>query len=590
MRIRPVISCCGLLLVTYGTVFGSDRQLAVWDGDSRIHQTAKVTAEGVSVHDLLRLMTRESGVALTAAGEVGDKKVVIFGPPRPLFSLLDDVAALFNETWVRQNTSEGAIRYRLEQGASSLQNATQLRRAGVTRMLDQLEEQVQALKETSEQLGRRPDTDPVRRRLQDTRSGSRTATTIYSWLPRDQQEQLIVRRRLQMPFRSLASDRQIVVQNAFDETIRRQYQEASNRIVEGSGLYAPISQSEDLEHYGVTFELHQQGGYTAAWVRLGNRGNLFLAYLGDLQGFSLPTHGNPYTGTAVPARASLPSAGAITRLAEDIPWVDRLRKLSETGNIPVLADYYRSAPVSRPPASPVAATASSPTIEAMDRFCERDSCLWWVRGESLLLRKRDWFTQELREVPDDWMLAMISHLKAQGGIPTYPDLLGLRQLSLSQITGLNSLPGQRNVDELFFVGLPDLLEIVENAPQAQRGLLPVGDIPEASGESLQKYVFLVQDHLAPRQLAPFGRLLAAQDWPVPPEALGGNLKVRAFCRTPKPEVAARGYRYVDLGIRWELHRAYSPTLGRVYSAGYDLYFPMSLADDRRDQTRVELVP
>ena len=109
----------------------------------------------------------------------------------------------------------------------------------------------------------------------------------------------------------------------------------------------------------------------------------------------------------------------------------------------VMADYYRGRPVVKPwddpgiyrgwsiaerredPATP----PTNASAAALDTLCEPDGYLWWVRGKSLLLRRRDWYRQRLYEVPDRWMAAMVERLKAQKGVPTYGDVLRVLELT-----------------------------------------------------------------------------------------------------------------------------------------------------------------
>src|SRR5207302_163291 len=140
----------------------------------------------------------------------------------------------------------------------------------------------------------------------------------------------------------------------------------------------------------------------------------------------------------------------------------------------------------------------------------------------------------------------------------------------------------------FFYGLHDLLAFVAASPKPLRGPLPVGDFTFITDGDLEKRIFLVQDHLAPRQQAPFARLLDVQHGSVPPEAMGGELKVRFFCRSAEPQKGPRGYRSINVGLRWSLHRQVTRTSGYGYTSGYDLFLPMSLPDDRRDRTRIEV--
>jgi hypothetical protein len=439
-------------------------------------------------------------------------------------------------------------------------------------------------------LAQRPENDPIRRRLQDTQFGGPTATLLYSWLAPEQRERLFFQHRLRLPIQSLMSGQQVVVRQAFDQVIARQYATANEQMAANPGGRVPTIKQEDLDHFGITFELSRHGGRTAASVKLGSMGRLFLAYLDNTQDFLLPAHGNPYTGAAVPKDAPLPSVRVCEAATGDIPWPDRLRKLAEGSHLPLLADYYRTPPISRPASATNSGGAPQSPVAALDALCQQDGYLWWTRNGTLLLRKRDWYQQRLREVPDRWVLRMIARLEAQNGLPSYADVLCLQELTLPQITGLYLLAEQQSTDELSFLGLSELLTLVAAAPRPQQGPLPVGDLTNIEDGDLEQRVSLIQKTLAPRQQAPFNRLVAMQPQPVPPEAMGGEFRVRCFCCSPKPQITTRGYRSVNTGIRWELHRMATPVLGYGYGAGYDLSLPLSLPDDRRAHTKIEIVP
>src|SRR5260370_5041171 len=83
---------------------------SVWAGDERAQQKVAVTVEGLPVGELLGLFTEKTGIALSAEVEIAETKIVASGPTRPLRELLDDLAALFNATWVRHKGADGSLK------------------------------------------------------------------------------------------------------------------------------------------------------------------------------------------------------------------------------------------------------------------------------------------------------------------------------------------------------------------------------------------------------------------------------------------------------------------------------------------------
>jgi hypothetical protein len=591
MALPGIGSLWGVVLIAMlPALAAAESAKGVWAGDERVLQKVAVNAEGVPAGDLFEQLSDKTRVSLTAGPDSADEKVVVLGPARPMRDLLDDLAELLNSYWERRKAADGTLKYRLERGIAARQLEARLVRDEIDRMLAQLAEQARALAETPEQLQRRPANDPIRRTLEDTRFGGRPATLLYSWLTPQQREQLFAQNRFHVDFRSLSPQQQVAVQQIFNDLLAREQADARDRQARDPRARGTLGRPEDLDRFGIAFTIVRQNGSTSASVRVGNTGYVSLGNLNNPRGFPLPAHGNPYTSAAVPASALLPSAAITTAASANVPWPERLRKLAEGSGIALVADYYRTPAVRRPPGSAGAGQLPRSPTEALDALCRRDGYMWWTRGETLLLRKRDWFAQRLREVPDRWLLATIRRLQTQDGLPTGADVLHVQELTIPQITGLNLL-GERYLDESFYDGLPELLALVDAAPQTPRGPLAIGDFAYSVQDvATANRSSLIQDTLTPRQQTLFTRLLALQHGSVVPGALGGKLTVRLYCRSREPKVTASGYRYLDVGIHWDLMRRVTASAGVGFGAGYDLYLPLSLPDDRRDRTKIELVP
>jgi hypothetical protein len=318
----------------------------------------------------------------------------------------------------------------------------------------------------------------------------------------------------------------------------------------------------------------------------------------------LPPRGNPYTGEKVAAGAPLPGVSAIHAAAAGKAWPDRLRKLAEASGIAVMADYYRGRSITKPyddssayrgwsiqPLPDSSAAPADPAASALETLCAPEGYLWWIRGKTLLLRKRDWYEQQRYEVPDRWMREMAGRLKAQGGLPTYADVLRVLELTPEQTIGLEGLGEPAN--HFGFVGqLRELLAIVQAAPKNPSAPLPV--IDHLPNEEWQK-TWLRYPALTPSQRRLLGAFLDAYPYPV---AAGKAVEFQArlfldpdgpqrdaqmAARMGMPPAAYPDYRPVSVVLQFSLgdeHRLW----------GNFLALPTSLPDDRRDRTKIEVVP
>jgi hypothetical protein len=199
-------------------------------------------------------------------------------------------------------------------------------------------------------------------------------------------------------------------------------------------------------------------------------------------------------------------------------------------------------------------------------------------------------------VPDPWVLAVASRLRAQRGVPTYGDVFRLIELSHEQITGLNSYTGSNvapaNLTSVW--GSREALSILQASGRAKTALIPVipaDDAPDAAREAFWKS----QDQGAVR--------ISALD-----------LRHRDFVLSFLAAVEARGrlmelgeleklqinvygqpdwkQTYAGFGLQWD-YPEYQATQVQVRVWGSDkdhfhLYLPHSLPDDRRAKTKVNV--
>lgn len=60
--------------------------------DPRLSRRIKVRAEGIPLAWVLKRLSKESGVAVSASGAVGDERLVAFVPDAPLSDVLTNIA------------------------------------------------------------------------------------------------------------------------------------------------------------------------------------------------------------------------------------------------------------------------------------------------------------------------------------------------------------------------------------------------------------------------------------------------------------------------------------------------------------------
>jgi hypothetical protein len=283
--------------------------------------------------------------------------------------------------------------------------------------------------------------------------------------------------------------------------------------------------------------------------------------------------------------------------------------LAQSSGIPVMADFYRSGPATRPlndtdalawglrsgDADSAAAAQTRAETAALDGLCQPEGYLWWTRRKTLLLRNRNWFAQRRYEVPDRWILTMAARLKAQSGIPTYADVLSLLELTPDQVAGLNSAADpRRSINPYDMNRVHELLAIVRASPRDIHA--PLATIDDMSPQALRRR-WLRYTNLTPRQRLLLPAFLETYSYPIAPQdAQGFELRL-TFNPAPEPEPREHlermgawpptndpDYRFVPVDLGFRVTR----DGGRIYGRGVAL--PASLPDDRRGKTKIELIP
>lgn len=558
-------------------------------GDERLARQIAVHIEGLAVRDLLARITQKTGVALAADEAVGDEKVVVFGPARPLREWLADVAALLGGAWRVSASAPGAngepaTGYKLARTAATRGREARLERETTARLIARLDEQVRALRETPEQLARRPGGDAIRERLSDPKG--RLGTRFYSLLSRAQRTALFERGRLIVPFAALNDSQKTALRQVFRTIVAEEERFAEEQ--HRQGFSVGVSKMEDLERGRLRFLLTENDGNIAVLLNLNrtSSGSLFVAALPENDRWLLPARGNPYTRAPVGNDAPLPAIEA-TAAATRQPgtWTDRLRALAEKTQRPVLADYYRTGALRRAAAreTPLVPSAA-PVVEAaaLDHLCEAPGYLWWTEKDTLLFRKRNWYRQRQYEVPDRRLTALIERLQAQKGAPTYGDVYGLLDLTPRQIVGMNRLGATTGDggDEYQLAGLTQLVGLFRASGKprfAPAARLHAGGL---SRDALERITLGSDDLAAAGRRGLLDNYLEARNED-PSDENVRRFEAYLFCTYEAPQREDSGYGYVQVIA--------AVGAGRTREH-FALVLPTTLPDDRRDKTVIEVAP
>ncbi len=549
--------------------------------DPELRKIVTIRAEGIAVGELFALLQKQTGVHIAASDYVSDDKLILYGPARPLNEIMADIAALFNDSWLHSRdgdrnsyllTRQGPARYDEDKFADMMNR----------NLLAQIEEQVQALNETPEQLSKRPETDPIRQALSVKQN--RITTSILGLLSPKQRQQLIEQWRVALPVAALNASQKDSIEDMFNGERMRELND--NPLVNsGAALPNPEIPRDQMENLALAFQVLNYSGSNGQGAEMSIQmsaptglSNPALTFSTRAR-FLLPQHGNPYSGQKVPAKLTLPDAKAAASVMPGGAWPDRLKAFAERAGTPVVADFYRSKPVF------VAGDDDDidprPNVAALDDLCRPQGYLWWNRGKTLLFRKRDWYNQRQYEVPDRWVLSLSRNLQASKGMPTVADVLTLLDLSTNQIAGLSESLGMGS-DRRQLIGLREILTAVAAVPSDKNTSIHSGPL---SSPTVNNYrVASILPDLRDRQQ----RVLLNAFAQVFDGSLFTNPDLDEFGVIIQSEADNTGLdarvEAAKFSIMFYTDYKHQPGL----RFGYILALPKSLPDDRRDRTRVEV--
>lgn len=180
-------------------------------------------------------------------------------------------------------------------------------------------------------------------------------------------------------------------------------------------------------------------------------------------------------------------------------------------------------------------------------------------------------------MPDRWVLALASSLRAHDGLPTYGDVFNLMELSLEQMIGLAESAGGV-ADRRLFAGLRELLASAASTSVNRAALVEHGvlgrDVSFLEAAVKPNLANAQQRRLAEEFLAVFHRKILdpGQDW-------NGRFGFvfHSFKDRNRPPDTTK----LSLGV--------SIVTGDTMNAGYLLSLPLVLPDDRRDRTTVDVL-
>src|SRR5690242_13915825 len=101
MRRRAVFGLAVWSALGAGAVSWAAAERPVLDAsrDARLGRRIRLRSEGIPLSWVLKRLSKESGVALSAPGTVGDERLVAFVPDAPLSEVLTNIATLYRLDW-----------------------------------------------------------------------------------------------------------------------------------------------------------------------------------------------------------------------------------------------------------------------------------------------------------------------------------------------------------------------------------------------------------------------------------------------------------------------------------------------------------
>ncbi len=129
-----------VILIVLGLITASSSHAATPDEqrDARLATRVSVESKGLPVDQLVRELSKSTGVKLSCDTKVGDERLVAFIPSGSLAQVMRGVANLYRCAWIADE-EVGTLTYRLRKPTKAGEEETELRRIFLRRILERLE-------------------------------------------------------------------------------------------------------------------------------------------------------------------------------------------------------------------------------------------------------------------------------------------------------------------------------------------------------------------------------------------------------------------------------------------------------------------
>lgn len=465
MQVRWVLPALGAFLVlTPGGAADAPSPGAVDPGrDPRLAVKLELRSRGIPVSRVLSAIQRETGVSLSAAGKVGDERLVAFERGASLATVMGHLADLYRLRWTRE-TQAGKLRYRLEKPSTWEREEQALRSRALREVFTQLAQSLRAPAGGPAIPGRREQWQPLFPEVLPLLA-AREAELIrqgYVYLPAG---------RLGEPVRGRLLEKLTPVLKKSDEertaALLRFREEEIARGIPADQATADKPPSRP-ENSTVTAELYVDR-FPRATAGLRTDTDTWYSWVfaggDDLcdEGTALYADRKPRGPGGSPAA---PPAGAADRFERMLPlpvqppiaekdWIGALERLADTAGIGLYTDcyHYFNHGLPGPPRGGFSLPQQGSVAQVLDRLCRpvensgtqilAANSFWWRRGDTALVRSRNWLWETPAVLPAD-LLGRLGASMARHRTVSPADLAALAELEGLQVQSLGAMGGQQD--------------------------------------------------------------------------------------------------------------------------------------------------
>lgn len=450
--------------------------------DTRLEHRIMLRCEGTPISGVLRRIQEQTGVLMRSEGRAGDERLVAFVPSSPLHEVMASVADLHRLRWRRGETG-GMPSYTLYKDRADAQVEEKLRQKGFGQAWEEIKAQLEEKRAArASNSPRYAAANAVQKfclemipGLWDRLHQEGFLSIPVRTLPKEQRARLDERLR---PYLVNNRQEQIDSNARIAELLQKQGRDVPKRLTEEPG---PPSEPDDCT-FILTLNL-ANGVQVYAGLRDGRGGTstFFDGKSTAFQTLGLDLYQDrdlrpqieqaPVRPDPLPDRFTRPFQAVAGDSRFDRLWAEKLARFSDSTGIPIYSDLYprsdRVAGVrSTRNESPLPQGADAQAV--LNQLCgdhlaeTRDAdpgttSVWWHRGETALIRSRNWLWATQSVLPAD----LVSRLETQmrGKQPLSPaDVPVLASLSLPQVQGMWGFIG--NIDAWhYLVKVPSRLSV-----------------------------------------------------------------------------------------------------------------------------------